>query len=332
MATISEVAKAAGVSSSTVSYVLSGKRPISGETRDRVEDAIRRLGYKPHAGARALASSRTQVLAMVAPLRTDVNVGVIMQFVAGVVTRARSYEYDVLLLTQDDAQGIDRVSSGSMIDGLIVMDIEADDPRIPALLANRQPSVLIGLPNDPQGLSVIDLDFRAAGRLALHHLLDLGHQQVALVGPTPRVLGRHTSYADRLLRGYRQEAKRAGIKTVVELAEASHAGGQDAVRTVLKRLPDVSALVVHNEAALPGVLAGLAASGRTIGRDVSVLALCPADVAEAQPVPLTAIDLPAATIGEAAVDMAMLRIRGEGTPETRLLTPQVTTRQSTTSP
>jgi transcriptional regulator with XRE-family HTH domain len=105
VASINDVARAAGVSTSTVSYVLSGKRPISAPTRQRVERSIRELGYRPHAGARALASRTTNVLALMAPLRVDVNVSVIMQFVTGVVTSARTFEHDVLLLTQDDAAG-----------------------------------------------------------------------------------------------------------------------------------------------------------------------------------------------------------------------------------
>ena len=71
MPTISDVARAAGVSMSTVSYVLSGRRPISAETQARVKAAIAELGYHPHAGARALASSRTSVLALVVPLRVE---------------------------------------------------------------------------------------------------------------------------------------------------------------------------------------------------------------------------------------------------------------------
>ena len=58
-----------------------------------------------------------------------VSVPVIMQFVAGVVTRARDFDHDVLLLTQDDVSGLDRVTGGSMVDALVMMDIEADDPR-----------------------------------------------------------------------------------------------------------------------------------------------------------------------------------------------------------
>ena len=139
MATIDDVARVAGVSVSTVSYTFSGKRPISAETRARVERAVRELDYRPHAGARALASQRTQVLALMAPLRVDVNVGVIMQFVTGVVTRAQSFKHDVLLLTQDDHDGIERVAAGSMVDAVIMMDVEAEDPRLPILRRSASP-------------------------------------------------------------------------------------------------------------------------------------------------------------------------------------------------
>ncbi len=329
MATISDVAKAAGVSSSTVSYVLSGKRSISAQTRLRVQEAIRLLDYRPHAGARSLASRKTWTLALVAPLRTDVNVSVIMQFVTGVVTRARHYEMDVLLLTQDDPQGIDRAANSSMVDALIMMDIEADDSRIPALTRLRQPSVLIGLPDDPRGLSAVDLDFEAAGRMAVRYLADLGHTRIALIGPTPTVLGRHTSYATRLLRGYRAEARRLGIEVVVEPTEASYAEGVGAAGRVLDTVSELTALVVHNEAALPGVLTGLRLRGRTVGGDLAVVALCPTDVATQQQVPLTAIDIPAVRIGEIAVDLAMTRVQSSEPPETRLLVPQLTEREST---
>src|SRR5665811_2627648 len=99
-----------------------------------------------------------------------------MQFVTGVVTGARMFEHDVLLLTQDDAAGLERVADGSMVDALIMMDIEADDPRVPVLAGLRQPAVLIGLPSNAEGLSCVDLDFEAAGRTAVRHLAQLGHR------------------------------------------------------------------------------------------------------------------------------------------------------------
>lgn len=328
MATIDDVARAAGVSASTVSYVLSGKRTISAPTRARVERAIEKLGYRPHAGARALASARTNVIALMAPLRVGVNVPVIMQFVAGVVTRARDFEHDVLLLTQDDVSGLDRVTSGSMVDALVMMDIEADDPRVPLVAAAKQPTVLIGLPQDPEGLSCVDLDFEAAGRLAVRHLAQAGHTDIALVGSPPEVLRRHTSYAERLMRGLRDQARGSGVTATVEACDATPTGALQAVDTLLATAPETTGIIVHNEAALPHVLARLAERGATVGTDMSVVAVCPTDVALAQRIPMTSIDLPAESIGRVAVDMVMARLGGEQPSETRLLAPVLTERES----
>lgn len=330
--TIDDVAREAGVSTSTVSYVLSGKRPISGPTRKRVEQAITDLGYRPHAGARALASSRTTTIALMVPLRVGVNVHVIMEFVGGVVARARDFSHDVLLLTQDDVSGLDRVTSGSIVDALVMMDVEADDPRVPVVAAADQPTVLIGLPADPEGLSCVDLDFEAAGRLAVRHLAEAGHREIGLIGAPPEVMARHTSYADRLLRGFRAQAEAAGVTVTVEPCEAGAAGGREAVGRLLDRAPGTTGLFVHNEGALPHILAQLAESGRPVvastdaagsRRPMDVVALCPADVAAAQAVPLAHIDLPAEAIGRTAIDMVMARLDGEVPAETRLLAPAI---------
>ncbi|WP_419705693.1 LacI family DNA-binding transcriptional regulator [Promicromonospora sp. NFX87] len=331
MATIDDVAKAAGVSTSTVSYVLSGKRPISAPTRARVERAIDKLGYRPHAGARALASSRTNVIALMAPLRVGVSVPVIMQFVAGVVTRARDFDYDILLLTQDDVSGLDRVTGGSMVDALVMMDIEADDPRVPLVAAAKQPTVLIGLPQDPEGLSCVDLDFEAAGRLAVRHLVGAGHTDVALIGSPPEVLQRHTSYAERLMRGLRSQAELSGVTVEVEACDSSPSGAASAVDTLLATAPDTTGIIVHNEGALPHVLSRLAERGIAVGTDMSVVAVCPTDVALSQRIPMTSIDLPAEGIGKVAVDMVMARLEGEHPSETRLLAPVLTERASSVS-
>src|SRR6478752_2808567 len=319
--TIDDVARAAGVSVSTVSYALSGKRPISASTRERIENAVRELGYRPHAGARALASQRTNVLALMAPLRVDVNVGVIMQFVTGVVTRARDFEHDVLLLTQDDHAGVERVAAGSMVDAVIMMDVEADDPRLAILRRQRQPAVLIGLPRDTAGFSCVDLDFESAGRLAVDHLAKLGHRSIALVGSPQAVLDRHTTYAARMVRGCSEEAARTGADFVFEPCESSHAGAIAAVDRVLDRLPGVTGLVVHNEVALPAVLETLRERGRSVPGDISVVAVCPTDVAVGQQQQLTAVEIPAAAIGGVAVDMAMARLDGSQLAETRLISP-----------
>ncbi|HEX8346444.1 MAG TPA: LacI family DNA-binding transcriptional regulator [Actinoplanes sp.] len=333
MPTINDVARAAGVSTSTVSYVLSGRRPISAETRARVEAAIAELRYHPHAGARALAGSRTNVLALVVPLRTAVNVPVIMQFVTAVVTEARKHNHDVLLLTKDEGTaGLERVAGAAMVDALIVMDVEQDDVRIPALRRLKQPSVLIGLPADVNGISCVDLDFAATGYECLRHLAGHGHRRMALVGPSPAVYQRGTAYATTFLTGFTEAAGDLGLRTVAHPCEPGAEGVRDCLAQIDAELPDATALVVHNEDALLPLLDQLNAAGRRVPQDVSIVAVCPRDVAVALPVHLTSVDLPTHDVGTLAVQMAMDMLDGRQDPQIRLLPPQLVERDSCAAP
>ena len=329
MATIADVARAAGVSTSTVSYVLSGRRPISAATRARVEASIAQLGYRPHAGARALARQHTNVLALVVPLREAIYVPVIMQFVIAVATAARSYDHDVLLLTNDEGTaGLHRVAGGAMVDALIVMDVEAHDERVPVLRELRQPAVLIGLPDRPSGISCVDLDFAAAGHLAVQHLATHGHRRVALVGPPPAVYERGTSYATRFRAGFNEAVAELGLAAVGHACEPTHEGATAYLARVEAELPGVTGLVVHNESVLGPVLSLLRVAGRRVPEDVSVVAVCPRELALGLPVRMTSIDVPAEELGALAVEMVVDLLRGRRGVQTRLLAPTLTERDS----
>ncbi|GID33307.1 LacI family DNA-binding transcriptional regulator [Paractinoplanes brasiliensis] len=333
MATINDVARAAGVSPSTVSYVLSGRRPISAQTRARVQAAIAELGFHPHAGARALASSRTSVLALVVPLRVDVNVPVIMQFATAVVTASRVHNHDVLLLTKDEGTaGLERVAHSTMVDALIVMDVERDDVRIPALRRLKQPSVLIGLPEHPDGIACVDLDFEAAAAEALRHLSFHGHRRIALVGPSPAVYQRGTTYAERFLTGFTETSAALGLETLAHPCEPGREGVRACLADIDAQLPGATAFVVHNEEALRIVLEELQASGRRVPADISVVAVCPRDVALNMPLPLTSVDIPAHDVGGLAVETAMKLLDGRHTEPVRLLPPTLVERESTAKP
>nr|WP_086666118.1 LacI family DNA-binding transcriptional regulator [Lentzea kentuckyensis] len=330
MITIKEVARHAGVSMSTVSYVLSGKRTISEETKRRVEQSILALGYQPNAGARALASNKSQVLGLVVPLRSDQIMPVIMQFVSSIVASARDHDYDVLLLTKESGPGeAHRVVARSMADAIIMMDVESADPRIPELRSIDAPVVLIGLPDDHEGLNCVDLDFTAAGRHMVGHLADLGHRSIALIGSHPSVYERGTSYAARLLDGFQREAARRDLPVSVHAC----APGPDSVAACLDDVlrPDrgTTSLVVHNEAILSQLLFELQRRSLRVPADVSVITLCPDDLAESLPVPLTSIAVPAEQLSAIAVEMVVTRLAREQAPEVRLLQPRLTDRGST---
>ncbi len=330
MVTIVDVARAAGVAPSTVSYVISGKRRISPGTRTRVEQCIRELGYHPNAGARALASSRTNVVALAVPLRADLNLSVIMQFVSAVVTAAREHDLDLLLLTKDDGPAeLRRVASSAIADALIVMDVESTDGRIPMLSTLDRPAVLIGLPEQPNGLSCVDLDFTAAGATCVHHLADLGHRDIALVGPSPAVYHRGTSFARRFRHGYDSAAADRRVRAAAHPCGPSYDAAIDCLDQVFAENPHVTGLVVHNEAVLPDVLAGLSARGLRVPDDVSVIAVCPDNMADRGAIGLTSVAIPAPEVGDLAVQMTIRQLAGPPAPEVRLLPPRLTVRQST---
>ncbi|MHA7175228.1 LacI family DNA-binding transcriptional regulator [Arthrobacter sp. Sr24] len=329
MATMNDVARAAGVSTSTVSYVLSGKRTISPDTRAQVLAAIEKLGYSPHAGARALASNRSNVLGLMVPLREDVNVSVVMQFVSAVVTTARTFEQDVLLLTQDDIAGIERVMSQSIVDGMIMMDIEAKDPRVPLLAKMRKPSVLIGLPDDAQGLSCVDFDFAAASKVAVRHLVELGHRRVALIGSPQASLERHATYADRVRNGFEAAALAANADFASRACEPTAAALAQALKELLTGPAAATGLVVHNEFLLPMLRDTLAGMGLNVPEDISVVAIAPTDVAMASTAPWTSVSIPAHDIGRTAVEMVMERMHTEKPAEVRLIVPSLVQRVTT---
>lgn len=255
MITIKDVARHAGVSISTVSYVLSGKRPISRATSQRVHRSIRELGFHPNAGARALASSRTNVLALVVPLRADLNLPVIMQFVSSIVTTARGHDYDVLLLTKESgADEVHRVVASARADAVIVMDVEARDPRIPALRELDVPVVLIGVPADPSGLHCVDLDFTTSGARTVAHLADLGHRSIGLVGPPPAVYERETGYVTRFLSGFTECARQRKVTVHIHPCAPSYTALSACLEDLLRPEHAITGLVVHNEAVLADVL------------------------------------------------------------------------------
>lgn len=330
--TIADVARHAGVAVSTVSYVLSGKRAISAGTRQRVLASIRTLGYHPHAGARALASKRANVIALVLPLRAGMHLPVLMQFATTVVTTARTHDQDVLLVTADEGEaGLLRVAGSALVDGLILMDVELKDRRVPLLRELPRPSVLIGLPADPAGLTCVDLDFAGAGARCVEHLAGLAHRELALLGAPPVVYDRNTSYAVRTRAGFLAAAGERGLAAAAlpceESAEAVHAE----VAELLARRPGLTGLVVHNEAAVSHVLAALAGLGRRVPEDVSVVAICPDELAERARPALTSVLVPAEQVGHRAVTLLMRQLSdpARAVPETTLLPPRLTVRAST---
>jgi DNA-binding LacI/PurR family transcriptional regulator len=253
-----------------------------------------------------------------------------MRFAVSVVMAARRCDHDVLLVTADEGPaGLRRVAASAMVDGLVLMDVELDDRRVPTLRELDRPSVLIGFPADPAGLTCVDLDFHRAGAECVAHLAALGHRDVALLGAPPAVYERGTGFAHRTRTGFLSAAKALGLRADAGPCEESPAAVRRRVADLMAAAPPVTGLVVHNEAAVEHVLAALRDLGRRVPADVSVVAICPDELAERADPALTSVQIPADEVGTRAVDLLMGKLTRVDVPESTLLAPVLTPRAST---
>jgi len=333
MTTIGDVAKAAGVSRSTVSYALSGKRTISAKTRRRIDEAIVALNFTPNAGARALKTSQTMVLGLLLQFHEDEFAPAMLQYVLPVTETARAQGYDILMMTESDgAAALTRVAQSGMVDGLILLDVTHNDPRLGALRAARQPGVLIGLPGDTDGLDVYDLDFGDAARTLVDHLHGLGHQEICLVTPPRHVFERGGAYAWRFRDAALERAAHHGIHFSAHYGESRHPAIEECLHRILDSRPGATALMVHNDASVAVLPAVLQSRGVRVPDDLSVVSLYSTDFGRNFSLPYTAVESSPDKLGRLAVEQLGRRIQAPeqaGPPVVRFIAAELVDRGST---
>jgi len=333
-ATIHDVARVAGVSISTVSYALSGKRPIGEKTRRRVEAAIAELGYTPNAGARALAGRRTYVLAVTEPVRPDTYTPAHMAFVLATANAARAYDYDVLLLTQDESLGgLQRVATSRIVDGIIVLDVNAQDDRAELVRSLGVPATLVGIPDDTAGLSCVDLDFAAAAELAVDRLADAGHEVIGLLGHPESVYERGSNFTLRFRDAFLEHAARRGLQARFAMPERTIASVRSATEELIGPDRDLTGLVMHGEDTVQmRALDVLREQGLDVPGDVSVISAGSTFDTSTFTPPLDTIPLIAEQTCSRAVELTIAQITGDGERRVELFAPTYVGRGSTAPP
>ncbi|WP_285136816.1 LacI family DNA-binding transcriptional regulator [Microbacterium sp. lyk4-40-TSB-66] len=332
MVNIADVAKAAGVSRSTVSYALSGNRPISQETRSRIDAAIAELGFTVNAGARALATAQTMVLGLLLQFHDDEFPPAMLQYILAVSTAARELGYDILMVTDDHGpESVRRITSSNMVDGVVLLDVTHDDPRLSALRAARQPGALVGLPKDTEGVDVFDLDFGEAARQLVDHLHGLGHRDLILVTPPRHVFDRGGAYSWRFRDAALERAARYGMSLHVHYGESQQPAIERSLNAILDARPQATALIVHNDASIAALPAVLRERGTVVPRDLSVVSLYSRDFGRTFLLPYTAVETSPDRLGRKAVQHLVRRIADPnyGPPVVRFIEPELTDRGST---
>lgn len=313
MPTIKDVAREAGVSIATVSYVLNDKADaVSADTRLNVLEAAKRIGYRPNVTARNLRSNQTRLIgyAWYEPPPFGAPLGrlntVLDWFTFYLARAAEQAGYHVLTFTyppHDPAPTYDELIRTGRVDAFVLAGTVDSDPRVRFLADRAFPFVSFGRSNSAWDFPWVDTDSRAGVRAAVDYLISLGHRRIAMLGwPEGSLTG------DFRLAGYRDALAAAGLavpESYVLRGEHTEQAGRDAFArwcampagtrpTAIVTASDLMAIGIMNEARQRGL---------QVGRDLSVIGFDDAPMTEYLQPALTTLQQPIPEIGEALIAM-----------------------------
>ncbi|WP_130492986.1 LacI family DNA-binding transcriptional regulator [Motilibacter rhizosphaerae] len=270
--TLEEVAASAGVSRATVSRVVNNSPTVAPHLRERVEQAIRELGYRPNLAARSLVTRRTGAVGVVVAESAEF---VFADPFFGPIVRAASRELArtgrqmVLLLAQDeqDHERIAQYLEGGHVDGALLFSLHRNDPLPEVAARLGLPVVLQGRPWDAGPLRHwVDNDNRGGGRTATRYLLEQGRSRIATItGPLDM-----PAAVDRLS-GYREALGNQFDDRLVVAGDFRQESGEAGMRELLERAPDIDGVFAASDLMAVGALRALRRSGRKVPEDVAVV-------------------------------------------------------------
>lgn len=338
MPTIKDVAKAAGVSIATVSYVLNNKDAgITENTRMQVLEAVRRVGYTPNVTARNLKASRSRLIGYA---WHEVPVGqvnsVLDRFAYYLAQAAESAGYHMLTFThpaQDAVQVYDDLIRTGRVDAFVLSDTNTNDPRIRFLIEQNFPFVSFGQANPDWDFCWVDTDGRAGVRAAVEYLITLGHRRIAMVAwPEESLVG------ESRLAGYRDALASAGIgynPVYIYRGKYEIETGNRAVRywmqlpaherpTAVVAVTDLIAIGIMNEAEQHGLV---------IGDTLSVIGYDDVPLTQYLRPALTTVQQPIPEIGRKIMEMLEAVLTGQPIAhKQQLFTPALIIRESAGPP
>lgn len=278
MTTIKHVAKRAGVSVSTVSHALSGKRHVSVETRARVFQAIADLGYQPNTYAQAMVTGRTNILGMLFPLEgaedaendaigfNTIQLEMIME--ANAVAQAKGYALQLYTKAEDEAS---LRSLCHICDGLLVSAVRLQDSRIEYLLRENYPFVMLGRPAQSIDVTWVDTDFEDMVHKQIEHLVKLHHRNIVFLDRPERLFTEQLGYSVRARQGYLHACAFFGLTPIIHTCEVSVEDGRRTMHQILDMNPSLTALAAFNDVAAVGAYYALPERGYRVPKDFSII-------------------------------------------------------------
>lgn len=314
---IRKLAQSLGLSVSTVSRALNGYSDVNAATRERVAQAAREIGYRPHPVAHRLATGRTGAVALVSPVlgssRFDNSFAQLMHGVTSQLETSGYYLLSMALPPQEgELPALERLLDAGVVDGLILTRTRPRDARVSMLQARGIPFVTHGrtLHNEPHAW--VDTDNERAMRLAVGRLVSLGHRRIAMInGPG------ELTFALLRRQGFLDGIGSAGLdpqQCPVVHSELTAAAAQAVALDLLnpsQRALRPTAIVCANDVLALGAAMACRHSGLRVGKDVSLTGYGNSESAEFADPPLTTIDHQVFESGAHLAALLMRRMAGE---------------------
>jgi DNA-binding LacI/PurR family transcriptional regulator len=330
-----DIAKAAGVSQSTVSRVLNDTPtsvPIAAETRERVQEVAKRLGYRPNPLARGLRGARTMLLGVIVREITDPFFAMAVEAVS---TEALARGYNVVLGSAhskaDEAIALRAVLETRHCDAILLLGDMRDEPKfLDDLRASQTPVIALWHGSELEGVPTVNIDNRAGMVAALEHLVDLGHTRIGFIGGRPLgdIRERRTAYTEFL------EGRGIAVPDEYVLNVGNDpSGGDAALRTLLDLDQPPTAVVCSTDHLATGVLHAAADLGVDVPGALSVVGFDDIPIASFTVPSLTTVHMPVNEMTAVAARLAMDEPEdGAGPPGNVVVSPSLVVRKSTGPP
>jgi LacI family transcriptional regulator len=316
------LARDLGLSISTVSRALNGYEDVSAETRQRVLQRAREVGYRPNPGARRLKSGRTQLVGVIVPSVGDSGQfvdSVYSSLLGGVESELESAGYSLIATMQArhdparEAALYDNFIKGGWVDALLIVRTRIDDPRIELARRSLLPFVTFGRTNSQLPYAWVDADNEQAFALATRRQIEFGHRRIALLNARPEFF-----FAQLRQEGYLSALARASIAPQPQLmlqGDVTEVSGYTLCRTLLVSAEPPTAIVCATDTMAMGAVAACRERGLVVGRDISIMGYGNSSASQFCDPPLTTIDHAASETGRHLGQSLLQLLRGEARPE-----------------
>lgn len=306
-ATIKDVAELAGVSKSTISYVLSGKRPIGKEVTERVHAAMKKLEYKPSILARNLAEQHTRTIGLYGPstenLREDLFFNLIL---SGILDLTNQKDYRLMLYTEKkdkDNQVFFDLDQSQPIDGALIMNPDLDAHYFDSLKKSNIPFVLIGSGVGHSDVFYVDNDNVAVVYQAVNYLVKKGHTDILFINGPSQYVGS----VDRD-KGYRLALTESGVQineSLIFHADFLEEQGYNICQQAVKEGRSFTAVLAVNDIIAVGTLKALKENRIKVPNEIAVMGIGNTLVAQIHSPSITTVDMHAKDLGYNAAGLLL---------------------------